>query len=128
MTANLPLKEVKAIELEADFQHFEPERQVIVHCCLWAIPGFMVRIWRSTYLQPQNFPDRIPLLHAENISFAPVWTPIEFFGAYSFTLVFAGLPAGCSTFDLIEDIDDPLGAFRVEGIARNETDVYTVWL
>ena len=102
------------------------ERQTIVHCHFLSFPGAMIRIWRSTFLIPMEDRNiRIPLLHAENICFAPEWYQLEGYGFFTFSLIFAGLPAGCSRFDLVEEIDQP-GAFFVGNIPRNESDIYPV--
>lgn len=103
------------------------ERQVIIHCNVNLRPGDMVRIWKSTYLLSKPDGGRIPLLHAENISFAPLWTMVYDFCVYRFTLVFDGLPTGCTSFDMIEEIEES-GSFYAQGIMRNETDVYQIWL
>ena len=102
------------------------EKQTIVHCHFLSFPGAMIRIWRSTFLIPVEDPlMRIPLLHAENICFAPDWYQLEGHGFFSFSLIFGGLPSGCLQFDLKEEIDQP-GAFFVGKIPRNESDVYHV--
>jgi hypothetical protein len=64
-------------------------------------------------------------VHAENISLAPEWTLIPDNKLYRFLLIFDALPRGCSAFDLVEEIPQP-GGFHVEGIVRNQTDVYHV--
>jgi hypothetical protein len=46
-------------------------------------------------------------------------------GNYQFTLVFGGLPSGCKTFSLVEEIAQA-GGFLVRGIKRNGVDVYRV--
>ena len=56
---------------------------------------------------------------------APVWTHIPDKLEYSFLLIFSGLPKSCKQFDLVEDIKEP-GGFFVQGITRNETDVYHI--
>lgn len=120
--------EVQVVDMDQTLTEVREENQVIVHCRISSAPGFLIRIWRSTYLHPNGTTTKIPLVHAENISYAPVWTEIKDFGVFSFTLIFNGLPKSCSSFDLIEDITDEFGAFSVYGIERNETDVYSVWL
>lgn len=100
------------------------EKQVIVHCQFYAFPGAMIRIWKTTYLLPAGFPGgRSRLIHAENISYAPVWTRFEKWDTHTFTLIFEGLPEGCLSFDLSEETEGP-GRFFVPGIIRNDTDVY----
>lgn len=102
------------------------ERQVIVHCEFEAEPGMLVRIWPSTFLVDCGGAGRAALLHAENISMAPVWTPVNS-KRYRFTLVFSALPDTCIMFDLREIIPEP-GGFEVKNILRNRSDVYRVVL
>lgn len=98
---------------------------VYVHCYFKnSAKDMLIRIWRSTYLVDKSSGSRSKLVHAENISFAPIWTQIP--GAnYSFLLIFNALPKSCQLFDLLEDIPQA-GGFFVEGIARNQTDVYHI--
>ena len=103
------------------------EQQVILHCSFLSFPGALIRIWPCTFLIPKNGGDKIPLVHAENISFAPVWTQLEGYGVFTFTLIFNGLPRNCSLFDMVEDINEP-GSFIIPDIERNSTDVYRVWI
>ena len=99
---------------------------VYVHCCFqnrWK--DMLVRIWKTTYLIDQATRSRSALIHAENISIAPMWTMVPDNREYTFLLIFGSLPASCKVFDLLEDIALPSG-FHVTGIRRNETDVYRV--
>lgn len=105
----------------------QEEGQVIVHVHMILMPGSQIRIWPSTYLHCQGGEPKKPLIHAENISLAPQWTQIDCFVDYRFTLIFNGLPKGCTSFDLIEEIEET-GAFQVFGIERNRTDVYRIRL
>jgi hypothetical protein len=99
---------------------------VYVHC-YYDNPyqNMLIRVWRTTYLIDTESASRAKLIHAENISFAPVWTQIPDGITYSFLLIFTGLPKSCRQFDLIEDIPQA-GGFEIRNIARNETDVYHV--
>jgi hypothetical protein len=101
---------------------------VYVHC-LFPIPSpdMLIRIWKTTFLRDCHSPGQSPLIHAENISFAPEWTLIPDKGTYSFLLIFSALPKSCLLFDLIEDIPQP-GGFLVRNIKRNKTDVYRITL
>lgn len=119
--------EIQTITIEEALLQIQEERQVIVHCSVQLRPGDMVRIWKSTYLHSLPDGNRIPLLHAENISIAPQWTMVHDFCTYRFSLVFAGLPTGCTSFDLVEEIEDT-GSFYAQGIRRNPSDVYQIWL
>jgi hypothetical protein len=99
---------------------------VYVHCYFrnkWE--NMLIRIWKTTFLLDNTSSARSKLIHAENISIAPVWTQIPDKLEYSFLLIFAGLPKSCKQFDLVEEIKEP-GGFLVKNIARNETDVYHI--
>lgn len=99
---------------------------VYVHCYFHNTSNDMlIRIWKTTFLVDKGSGSRSQLVHAENISIAPVWTQIPNRGTYSFLLIFNGLPKSCQVFDLIEDIPQP-GGFIFENISRNQTDVYHV--
>ncbi|MCC2590963.1 hypothetical protein [Chryseobacterium sp. MFBS3-17] len=103
------------------------EKQVIIHCCFpaEAALGSLIRIWPSTFLVDEVSGSRSRLVHAENISFTPMWTEVPPFRDYWFTLIFEGLPADCKQFDLQEMIAEE-GGFFVQNIRRNQTDVYRV--
>lgn len=99
---------------------------VYVHCYFQnTTHDMLIRIWRSTFLIDKGSGSRSKLIHAENISFAPVWTQIPDGVTYSFLLIFEGLPKTCQQFDLIEDIPQA-GGFEVRNISRNERDVYHI--
>ena len=116
-----------ASELKEQLDQFvQEEGQVIVHCLYASISGLDgIRIWPSTYLYDNSSDHRSNLVHAENISYFPQWTWVGV-GENHFTLVFSGLPKSCTSFDLIEDCNGSPGAFKVNGIARNNQDVYYV--
>jgi hypothetical protein len=99
---------------------------VYVHC-YFPNPGrdMLIRIWKTTYLIDRTSGARSSLVHAENISFAPVWTQIPDGSNYSFLLIFSALPKSCQQFDLLEDIPQA-GGFFIENISRNQTDVYHI--
>ena len=113
--------------LESLQTKIEEEKQVIVHCCFPASPflGNLIRIWHSTYLFDNQSEHRSKLIHAENISISPYWTPVPFMKDFWFTLIFSGLPKDCKSFDLKEVIPEE-GGFFVESIKRNSLDVYRV--
>ncbi|MBT8191596.1 MAG: hypothetical protein HKO89_07330 [Saprospiraceae bacterium] len=99
--------------------------QVVVHCILESLFPTYIRIWPTTYLYDQNSPHKSELVHAEKISYFPVWTLTEGGETY-FSLIFSGLPKTCLVFDLIEHCSNESGAFKVLSIPRNEQDVYYV--
>jgi hypothetical protein len=99
---------------------------VYVHCYFqnkWE--NMLIRIWKTTYLVDERSASRSRLLHAENISIAPIWTQIPDKLEYNFLLIFSGLPKSCKQFDLVEEISEP-GGFFVGNITRNDTDVYHI--
>jgi hypothetical protein len=99
---------------------------VYVHCYFRnTYKDMLIRIWRTTYLVDRTSGSRSKLVHAENISFAPVWTQIPDGKTYSFLLIFSALPKSCQLFDMIEDIPQA-GGFFIENISRNQTDVYHI--
>ena len=89
--------------------------------------GSLIRIWKTTFLMDFVSGTRSKLVHAENISFAPVWTLIPDEVTFSFLLIFSSLPKSCTQFDLIEEIPQP-GGFHVKNIQRNQQDVYHITL
>ena len=98
---------------------------VYVHCYLqneWQ--DALVRIWKTTFLVDKGG-SKSGLVHAENISIAPMWTLIPDRATHSFLLIFAALPKGCKQFDLVEEIPQP-GGFHVSNIQRNQNDVYHI--
>ena len=106
----------------------EVEGQVIVHCIYSSmIGGDGIRIWPSTYLFDLHSDHISSLVHVEGISMFPTWT-ITQAGSSVFTLIFSKLPKSCGAFDLVEDCDGSIGAFRVTGIKRTTDDVYYVRL
>ena len=99
---------------------------VYVHCYFEnQSDDMLIRIWRSTYLIDRASGSRSELVHAENISYAPMWTMIPKKGTFSFLLIFSALPKDCLVFDLVEDIPQA-GGFYIQGVKRNELDVYHV--
>ena len=101
---------------------------IYVHCYYKNGEGDnLIRIWKSTVLIDKVSGVRAPLIHVENITYAPTWTRVPNNSTYRFLLIFESLPSTCVAFDLLEDIPEP-GGFFVEGILRNQTDVYHVQL
>lgn len=99
---------------------------IYVHCHYEnEFDEMFIRVWRSTFLVDRNAGSRAQLVHAENISYAPMWTHIPGKKTYTFLLIFSTLPKDCTVFDLVEEIPQA-GGFHVSGIARNEQDVYHV--
>ena len=102
------------------------ESQVIVHCTFRATGNDdVIRIWKSTFLVPEDANHRSKLLHVENITVYPFWMAVPKDTVVSFTLIFAALPKDCRQFDLIEEIPEN-GGFEIRNIARNSMDVYSL--
>jgi hypothetical protein len=128
LTTEAPAKTKPSID-EALMVAIYPETlndsYVYVHCYLqneWQ--DALVRIWKTTFLIDKDGA-RSGLVHAENISIAPMWTLIPDRATHSFLLIFAALPKGCKQFDLVEEIPQP-GGFHVINIQRNQQDVYHI--
>ncbi len=99
---------------------------VYVHCSfdnMWR--EALIRIWKTTFLIDRASGAKSGLVHAENISVAPLWTVIPDNCIHNFILIFSALPKSCSSFDLVEEIPQP-GGFVVKAIQRNARDVYHV--
>ncbi len=101
------------------------EGTVIVHCSYTSLMEGGNRIWTTTVLIDLQSGSRSRMLHAENITFAPVWMDLPVGDTAKFTLIFAPLPKTCERFDLYEDIPQS-GRFHVKNIKRNKSDVYHV--
>lgn len=99
---------------------------VYVHCYFeneWK--DALVRIWKTTFLIDRAGGTKSALIHAENISIAPLWTLIPDHKKHTFLLIFEALPKSCRHFDLVEEISLP-GGFYVTNIPRNQQDVYHI--
>lgn len=101
---------------------------VYVHCTFDnAWKDALIRIWKTTFLVDKGSRAKSSLIHAENISIAPLWTIIPDNSVHNFILIFSALPKSCKQFDLIEEIPQP-GGFVIKNIQRNGSDVYHVTL
>jgi hypothetical protein len=109
-------------------QQTEESGQVTVHVTYPpAEHEILLRIWRSTYLISRTSLHKSRLLHAENISIAPLWTPVNAGVNFNFTLLFEALPKDVFVFDLAELIPQS-GGFFYSSIVRNNEDVYRIML
>ncbi len=109
-------------------QQTEESGQVIVHVTYPpAEHEILLRIWRSTYLISRTSTHKSRLLHVENISIAPIWTPVKAGINFNFTLIFEALPKDVFVFDLAELIPQS-GGFFYSSIVRNNEDVYRIML
>ncbi|MFT4663869.1 MAG: hypothetical protein ACI8YQ_002377 [Polaribacter sp.] len=104
------------------------ESQVIVHCIYNSgnLPWMRIRIQPATFLYDKNSDHRSELAHVENIVMAPNWQHVPETGEAFFSLIFSGLPKGCTVFDLIE-LNEAC-PFRALGVSRNNEDVYFISL
>jgi hypothetical protein len=102
------------------------EAYTYIHCHVpVSTQEMLIRIWKTTFLTDQVTGFRAGLVHAENITYAPIWTPVPVNQDYMFLLIFEGLPKSCRIFDLVEEIPQP-GGFFVGSIYRNSHDIYHV--
>ncbi len=103
------------------------EGQTVVHFIVPPLKADLMRIWKSTFLQPNNTKKVSKMIMNHNISTFPKWTKINTNKMNSFTLIFESLPQECTSFDLIEDaLED--GGFHYKNIKRNFKDVYQIIL
>jgi hypothetical protein len=102
------------------------DSHVYVHCYVDDPEDEMlIRIWKTTFLIDRASGAKAGLIHAENITIAPLWTMIPGGSPYRFLLIFSSLPKSCSQFDFVEEISQP-GGFFFTNISRNERDVYHI--
>jgi hypothetical protein len=102
------------------------DSHVYVHCYVDDPEDEMlIRIWKTTFLIDRASGAKAGLIHAENITIAPLWTMILGGSPYRFLLIFSSLPKSCSQFDFVEEISQP-GGFFFTNIGRNERDVYHI--
>ncbi len=117
----LDIEVLSAIEAEV-----LEDSYVYVHCYLDNdVRDMLIRIWRTTFLVDRNSGSRSKLVHAENVSFAPMWTMVPDGKTYNFLLIFSSLPKSCTQFDLIEEVPSS-GGFHISNIQRNTRDVYHI--
>jgi hypothetical protein len=99
---------------------------VYVHCYIDNNDkDMLIRIWKTTFLVDMNSGTRSKLIHAENVSFAPMWTMVPDGKNFNFLLIFSSLPKSCNQFDLIEEVPTS-GGFHIKDIQRNMKDVYHI--
>jgi hypothetical protein len=125
-----PPVKIKPVVDDSVLTSIEPsvleDSYVYVHCSFDnTFEDALIRIWKTTFLVDHSSGAKSSLIHAENISFAPLWTIIPDHSIHNFILIFSALPKSCTSFDLIEEIPQP-GGFCVNDIPRNIRDVYHV--
>ena len=103
------------------------EGQTTVHFIVPPLKADFMRIWKSTFLKPNNNKKVSKMILNHNITTFPKWTKINTYKMNRFTLIFESLPKDCTYFDLIEDaLED--GGFQFKNIKRNISDVYQIIL
>jgi hypothetical protein len=100
---------------------------VHVHVVRQPDQALFLRIWPSTFLVDTGCGVKSPLVHVENITWAPTWTFVPEMTDFRFLLIFNSLPRTCTCFDLVEEINQP-GRLYIPHILRNTTDIYHVSL
>ena len=101
------------------------EGQTVIHFIVPPLKADLMRIWKSTFLQPNNTQKVSKMIMNHNISTFPKWTKINTNKINTFTLIFERLPKECTSFDLIEDaLED--GSFHYKNIKRNFKDIYQI--
>jgi hypothetical protein len=125
-----PLPKTKPVVDDSVLTAIQPsvleDSHVYVHCSFDnTSKDALIRIWKTTFLVDKSSGSKSSLVHAENISIAPLWTILPDKSVHNFILVFSALPKTCVLFDLIEEIPQP-GGFVVGNIHRNASDVYHV--
>ena len=83
-----------------------------------------IRIWPTSYLYDLGSDHVSELMHVENITMYPTWQWISGLSKTYFTLIFSGLPKTCDAFSFKELCANQAGAWCVDKIVRNNTDVY----
>ncbi len=83
-----------------------------------------IRIWPTTYLYDNGSDHVSEMVHVEKIVMAPEWQEVGGFAETYFTLIFSGLPKGCTSFDFVEACASEGGEIVCRGIERNSSDVY----
>ena len=121
-----PLVDIAPEILERTKASVDESGQVVLHFLyeVYDPLGSAIRIWPTTYLFDVGSDHRSELVHFENITLYPEWTPCKGYSQNHFTLIFSGLPKSCNHFDFIELCNGSGGEFMVTGIERNPSDVY----
>ena len=113
------LEEIKAdVDVQFDTQE---EKQTIVHISYQRMSR--IRVWSTTYLKDQNSNHLSKLIDSYNVGKHPHWKLLR--ANEEFTLIFEGLPKGCTSFHLVEEIPEP-GGMCYRNISRNNQDVYII--
>lgn len=108
ITETPPVKARPHIDTDVLFS-IQPEllndSYIYVHCNVGKMSQeVLIRIWKSTFLIGRAGEGKAGLIHAENITYAPVWTIVPENLDYVFLLIFNGLPKSCKVFDRLSKL------------------------
>jgi len=120
-----------SIEVSNDLLAFtEEEGFTYLHCTYYTSPkyiaGWWVNIWKTSYLTSNASTDKLQLLQAIGIPYAPERAYLKRKGdCLKFTLIFPAVPKDWKVFNFIEDCGGDSG-LSISNISRNSTGVYRV--
>ena len=122
-----------SIEVSNDLLEFtEEEGFTYLHCTYYTSPkyiaGWWVNIWKTSYLTSNTSTDKLQLLQAIGIPYAPEKAHLNRKGDYlKFTLIFPAVPKDWKIFNFIEVCGGDNG-LSISNISRNNTGVYKVMI
>ena len=120
-----------SIEVSNDLLEFtEEEGFTYLHCTYYTSPkyiaGWWVNIWKTSYLTSNSSTDRLQLLQAIGVPYAPEKAYLKRKGDFlKFTLIFPAVPKDWKVFNFIEACGGDNG-LSISNISRNNTGVYKV--
>ena len=120
-----------SIEVDNDLLELtEEEGYTYLHCTYYTSPkwdsGWWVNIWNTSYLTSSASTDRLQLLQAIGIPYAPDKLFLKRKGDFAkFTLIFPAVPKDWKIFNFIEACGGVDG-LSISNISRNNTGVYKV--
>jgi len=124
-------RKYEKIEVSNDLlESLEEEGFTYLHCTYYTSPKYVanwwVNIWKTSYLKSAASSDRLQLLTAIGIPYAPKRAYLKRKGDFlKFTLIFPAVPKYWKVFDFIEICGGDSG-LSISNITRNETGVYKV--
>lgn len=120
-----------SIEVDNDLLELtEEEGYTYLHCTYYTSPkydaGWWVNIYKTSYLTSSASTDRLQLLQAIGIPYAPDRLHLKRKGDFAkFTLIFPAVPKDWKIFNFIEACGGVDG-LSISNISRNNTGVYKV--
>ena len=110
----------------------EQKKYTLLYCSYTTSPkycaGWWVNIYCSSFVVNRLTGEKIKMVQAINIPYAPQKHYLRFFGNYlDFILVFPEIPKNWIKFDFIENYGKNVG-FTSKKIIRNNTGIYNVVL